>query len=89
MGLHLIRSGEDIAPSIPAPQDWVLVLEREMDVSKPNIFWISDNDSYALNYGCCGDQYTLAPNADGLRCTWRGSVGKHSWTLSRSSSLIS
>ena len=47
MGLHLIRSGEDIAPSIPAPQDWVLVLEREMDVSKPNIFWISDHDSYA------------------------------------------
>ncbi len=47
MGLHLIRSGEDIGPSIPAPQDWVLVLEREMDVSKPNIFWISDHDSYA------------------------------------------
>jgi len=27
-GVHLIRSGEDIAPSIPSPQDWVLVLER-------------------------------------------------------------
>ena len=29
-GLHLIRSGEDIAPSVPSPQDWVLVLEKEM-----------------------------------------------------------
>ena len=27
-GLYQIRSGEDIAPSIPSPQDWVLVLER-------------------------------------------------------------
>lgn len=26
-GVHLIRSGEDIAPSVPSPQDWVLVLE--------------------------------------------------------------
>ncbi len=26
-GLYQIRSGEDIAPSIPSPQDWVLVLE--------------------------------------------------------------
>lgn len=30
-GLHLIRSGEDVAPSIPSPQDWVLVLEKEMN----------------------------------------------------------
>ncbi len=27
--VHLIRSGEDIAPSVPSPQDWVLVLEAE------------------------------------------------------------
>jgi hypothetical protein len=27
-GEHWLRSGEDIAPSIPSPQDWVLVLER-------------------------------------------------------------
>ncbi len=27
-GVHLIRSGEDTAPSIPSPQDWVLVLAR-------------------------------------------------------------
>ena len=26
---HLIRSGEDVAPATPSPQDWVLVLERE------------------------------------------------------------
>jgi hypothetical protein len=29
-GQYLIRSGDDTAPSIPSPQDWVLVLEREM-----------------------------------------------------------
>jgi hypothetical protein len=29
-GLYLIRSSEDIAPSIPSLQDWVLVLERKM-----------------------------------------------------------
>jgi hypothetical protein len=28
-GVHIIRSGEDVAPSIPSPQDWVLVLEGE------------------------------------------------------------
>ena len=28
-GQHLIRSGEDVAPPIPSPQDWILVLERE------------------------------------------------------------
>ena len=27
-GLHLIRSGEDASPSIPSPQDWVLVLKN-------------------------------------------------------------
>jgi hypothetical protein len=27
-GEHWIRSGEDIAPSVPSPQDWVLVLEK-------------------------------------------------------------
>ncbi len=27
-GIHMIRSGEDIAPSVPSPQDWVLVLAR-------------------------------------------------------------
>jgi len=27
-GVHLIRAGEDVAPSVPSPQDWVLVLER-------------------------------------------------------------
>ncbi len=28
-GEHWIRSGEDIAPSVPSPQDWVLVMEKE------------------------------------------------------------
>jgi len=28
-GVHLTRSGEDIAPSVPSPQDWILVLERD------------------------------------------------------------
>jgi hypothetical protein len=27
-GKYLIRPGEDVAPSVPSPQDWVLVLER-------------------------------------------------------------
>jgi len=27
-GLHLIRAGEDVAPSVPSPQDCVLVLEK-------------------------------------------------------------
>ena len=26
--LYLIRSGQDVAPSVPSPQDWVLVMER-------------------------------------------------------------
>ncbi|MBT6150316.1 MAG: DUF4038 domain-containing protein [Gemmatimonadetes bacterium] len=30
-GLHLIRSGEDVAPAIPSPQDWVLVMETDED----------------------------------------------------------
>ena len=28
-GIRLMRSGEDVGPSAPSPQDWVLVLERE------------------------------------------------------------
>jgi hypothetical protein len=27
-GVQLMRSGEDVGPSVPSPQDWVLVLER-------------------------------------------------------------
>ena len=27
-GEHWVRSGEDIAPSVPSPQDWVLVLGK-------------------------------------------------------------
>ena len=35
-------------------------------MSQPNILWISNHDSSALNYGCYGDQYAHTPNVDRL-----------------------